>query len=253
MSKTKAGKPVSRSTQFQPKRTEAFYDIRKLTCFADIKAQLIEGWPINQIVDFIQKEKKEMLDHTPGHLINVLYAFKNTIPKHEILQKRVPFFAKKLNNEVKKQVDVLDEFGKLLDLQLKRIARAADQEDTIGLNIGHLDQSIKTAHTILSSIHDVQSDLGITPRNLGSMDIQASVLQGVIHKFSNDSLSKVLESPVSRHKVLTVAERILALAADTNSSNLLSNLLSNVNAVTIDSDSIEKSENRVIEHDSIRQ
>jgi len=225
------------------KNQAKFYELRKLKCFEDIKNQILEGKTISDVVSFIQKEKKEMLHLKETQLTKLLYAFRNTIPKEQLLEKNVPVYFKRSLEKANRQINVLQEYTDLMDIQWKRVRRAVEQEDTIGMNMVHLENSIKNLGGILNAIHDIQSDLGITPRNLGSLDVQANVLQGVIHSFSSNEATKVLENPVSRHKVLTVADRILALTAEANNNDrnvdIIKNLL-DYDQNIIDAESIKK-------------
>lgn len=229
------------------KGTAGFAQIKLLKCYEEVYQKVVDGFSMESVAKFIQQEKKELTQYKENSVIRMLFLFRASIPKSEIVLKRMPFKSKQLEEHLNKQVNVLTEYSKLYEIQMKRIMRYVEQEDTVGLNLVTLDQSIKTAQGLLDSIHETQSDLGLTPKNLGTLDIQANVLQGVIHKFANDNVAKVLENPVSRHKVLTVAERILALAAEQKSdkndpkiTENIANLLSYNKRVTIDADELLK-------------
>lgn len=196
-----------------------YWQLKRLECFPEIHEMIIQGRSLDAIVDFIHGQKKLLLHYTRQSLIDIVKDYRHSVPKAEILKNVNAGFINEAKRQVKQQINVLEEYNRLYEIQLKRINRAVEQEDTIGLNMNNLENSIKTAQSLLDSIHTVQSDLGMTPKHLGTMGIEANVFQGVIHKFSNPNITKVLDNPVSRHKVLNAAERILALAAESRKDN----------------------------------
>ena len=219
------------------------YKLKQSKIYPEIHQKLIEGREVIDIINTsIRNSKNDFTHYSDVTLKKVIEKIKNSIPKAEFLEKTSPSIIKDLQKKIPKQMDVLLELNTLYNIQMKRVLRAVEQEDLLNMNMEGLDLSLKTAKDIIKEVHAVHTDLGLSPKHLGTLDVNAQVLQGVVHKFASNNDTKSLENPVSRHKVLTVAQRILAIAASSSNSNeandnlnLISNLLNNNNNDNLDS------------------
>ena len=201
-----------------------FWQLKKLPCFKEIYDLIIKGVSVHEVARCMHEDLKVFLHMKRISLENYIFEYRETLPTGVVLQTTSPQFLERTRQKARVQIDVLNEYSRLYEIQIKRIERTVEQENEIGISMNALEGSIKTAQGLLDSIHNVQSDLGITPKNLGTMGIDANIMQSVSHRLTDDNVTKVLDSPVSRHKVLNVAERILALAAESKQDGSMQKL-----------------------------
>ena len=219
------------------------YKLRHSKLYPEIHQKLVEGRETNDIINTtIRTCKNDFTHFSDKTLTAVINRLKGAIPKAEMISHSNPSVIKDLKKKIPKQMDVLLELNNLYDIQIKRVLRAVDQENMLNMNMEGLDLTIKTAKDLIKDVHAVHTDLGLSPKHLGTLDVNAQVLQGVVHRFASNDDTKSLENPVSRHKVLTVAQRILAIAASSSNTNeandnlsKIANLLNNNNSDNLDS------------------
>jgi len=218
--KKRKGKKFKRIT-----RETRFVRLRTLNCYPDVHARLLDGWTLNELAKYIQEERKEYTDVKRGSLIQVLNEYKSSIPKTELISRRIPTFMNNVKAEIENQKNTLTELWRLYDMQLTRIQRVLEQEAEIGISIPTVTKDIQAAEGIVNSIHEIEADLGIAKRHLGKIEVENKVTSIPELQNAQPTVASVLQNPVSRHKVLTIAERIISLSANDKVMDTLAGLL----------------------------
>lgn len=198
-------KPVSRKRDFQV--------LRDLDCFNELHKRLIEdGFSLRKTAEWLQKEKQLFTDYTQAKLVNLLHYYRQSVPTTE----RVKPVGKAVENaleELAEGIDELKELTRLYQVQAKRIEIDFNTEKNIRKLLPTMSQEIRTAREILSASAQLKMDLGLNERHLGTVDVETTVTEEVTEKYADTpAVAAVLESGESRRKVLSLAERLLAIA-----------------------------------------
>jgi hypothetical protein len=73
-----------------------------------------------------------------------------------------------------------------------------------------MTQEVRAARDILAEISKIKMDLGLKDRHLGTLDIDAQVTADVTARYP-PAITKIVENPESRRKLLGIAERFVSL------------------------------------------
>ena len=195
-------RPVSRETRF--------IRLRGLKCFETVHQRLLDGWAVSQVADYIQKDCGEYKDIGRASLETILSDYRASLPAAEVVKKLPHYFAKTVQ-KVEESLDELAEMEALYRKQLERIDIDLKTEKTIGKLLPSMTQEMRAAREILSDIAQLKMDLGLNQRNLGKVEVEATVVADVAQRY-DVKVVKAMESPDSRRKLLGIAERFLALA-----------------------------------------
>lgn len=207
-------KPVSRDTGFSK--------LRSLACFDEVNRRLCEGYPLKEVAQYIQDEEKEYLEVKRESLIWTLDAYRNTIPKAQLLAKRMPPVFAKAAETVRKGLDELEELENLYKLQMQRIEIDRKNEKNIGKLLHTMTPEIKAAKDILSTIAQLKMDLGLSKRHLGQLDVDARVMADVQTRYAGKpSVTQVLNNAESRRKLLGLVDQVLALESKVEDAEIV--------------------------------
>jgi hypothetical protein len=174
--------------------------------------KLIEGYPCSEVARFIQDECKEYTDVTRGSLITQLNDFRSTIPKAEILSKKMPEVLLKAKEQVDKGLEELKELERLYRKQMERIEIDLGTEKQIKKLMPSMTAEIRAAREILESYAQIKMDLGLNTRHLGKVEVDGSISADAIAKFGSEAVARVLAAPESRRKVLSLAQKMLTMS-----------------------------------------
>ena len=203
--------------------TPKFVKLKSLKCYPEINQRILDGWPLSQIAKFIQNDRHEYTDVTPGSLVAVLHEFRGTIPAAKLVSKQpgmLPVFGKAID-EVREGLNELDELEKLYLIQMERINFDFEKERTIKKMLTTMTPEIRAAKDILMARAQLKLDLGIDKRDLGTAGVDVTVTtEDISDNYASESVKKVLASDSSRRKILGVAERFLALAKEGKTDTL---------------------------------
>lgn len=192
--------------------------LRGLKCFSDVHDRVFQGWPISDLARYIQDDRQEYTDVTRDALIQVLKSYRSSIPPAQLIQKRMPQTFAKAAEKVDEGLDELDELGKLYKLQMERIEIDRGTEKKIHKLLGNMSQEVRVAAEILGRYATLKQDLGLARRNLGTLNIEAQVNAKIEGQYGNPSIVAVISNPVSRRKILGIAERLASLTTRTASN-----------------------------------
>ena len=207
-------KPPGRDTRFQK--------LRALKCYQEVYDRICAGWPLAQVARFIQEERGEYTIISRHGLEQQLTEFRKQMPPGDLVQKRFPDVFDKAKDQLKKQVDELEELEELYRIQMRRVEIDFNTEKNIGKLLPSMTGEIREARQILESLANLKMEMGVLGRAARGVDVnvevEATLTEDVMARFGDGAVGKVLENPESRHKVMGVVERFLKLPAteDTN-------------------------------------
>lgn len=198
-------RPVSRETRF--------LRLRGLKCFKDVHQRIHDGWGTTRLAQYIQKECGEYTDITQDSLEHQLTEYRDALPKGEVVRSVMPEFYANASKKVEEGFDSLAEMKSLYKIQMERIQIDLVHERNMKkLMPQTMTQEMRAAREILHDIADLEMDLGLNKRHLGQIDVQAQVISDVTSRYDS-SVSKAMEQPASRRKLLGIADRFLSLAS----------------------------------------
>jgi hypothetical protein len=202
--RSKRIKPLSRETRF--------LRLRGLKCFQEVHQRLLEGWAPSKVAEFIQEECKEYTDVGRPSLESQLKEYRASLPPGDIVKERLPRFHAQQAEKVEEGFDELAEMEKLYKMQMKRIELDFKTEQNIGKLMPSMTQEMRAAREILSDIAQLKMDLGVNKRHLGEVDVRAKVIAEIGSRY-DATVTKAMESPESRRKLLGLADKFLSLAS----------------------------------------
>jgi hypothetical protein len=195
-------------------RDAKFAKVKRLRCYEEVYSMILDGFPMSEVARVIQEDRKEYTDITRGSLITVLNDFRASIPKTELISRRMPKVMIDAKERVAEGLDELKEMEKLFLLQMDRIGIDAATEKKIRKLMPSMTQEIRTAREILANYADLKMDLGLATRHMGKLQVDGNFVAGVAGRYGSEAVEKVLADPESRRKVLGAAQRLLQLSAD---------------------------------------
>lgn len=189
--------------------------LKNLSCFKEVKRMLLEGYPVPEIVKFIQEDQKEYTDVTSEHLTQLLYRFrKEEIKPAEIGIRRMPKAFLDMWKAVEKKIPEIRELLWLYNLQKERIGIDVTTEKNIKKLFATTHREIQTAAQLLRNLVDMKMDLGIKERDLGKLTIDGDLipmLQNEAARLNLPELERVGLDPESRRRVLDLVEFLMRL------------------------------------------
>lgn len=196
--------PVSRETGFQK--------LRAMKCFPEVHERICDGWPISEVATFVQEKRGEYTDAKHITLMTVLQRYRDSLPKSELVKKRIPKYFVEAMHDVEAEIDELIEFTRLYRLQMERIGIDHQTERNIRKLFPTMTQEIRVAGEILNRIAQLKMDLGMNERHLGKVDVETQILGEVAARYEGTEIGKILEDPKSRGRLRTIAEHALSLS-----------------------------------------
>lgn len=196
--------PVSRDTKFTK--------LRSLKCFEEVHQNIIDGWSPAEVAKLIQDEHKEYTDITRPSLVNVIKSYRSSLPPGVLIEKRMPAAFNAAAKKLQKSIDEVEELEWLTRFQKRRLKIDGATEKKINKLLPTMTQEVRAQVEVLRTLATVKMDLGVNKRNLGSIEVNATMVAGVVDKYGTSSVAKVLQDSASRQKVMGIAEKFLALA-----------------------------------------
>ena len=182
-----------------------------MKCFKEVHQKLIEGWALTAVAKWIQEDRNESVDIGRDSLVTMLQRYRDSIPPGQLAQK-IPEVIHAAVEKLEEGLDELKELEDLYRIQKARIAIDFGHEKKLNKLMATTGQEVRVAREILTSIADLKMDLGVNTRHLGQVDAEVKVdVEEVKDSYAKDSIRKVLASPESRQKVLSIAQRFLNL------------------------------------------
>lgn len=191
---------------------DKFERLHNLRCYDDVHEMLTTGWPLSEVAKYIQKTKHESTDIEELTLIYLLQAFRRSLPPTTLIAKPLPHAFTKAVQRIEDGLDVMAEMTKLYQIQMKRIEIDHKLEEKAQKLIPSLNQEVREARSILESIQKMKHDLGLDPRHLGTLQIEAGGSDEVVTRYGKPSVRRVLEDPQASRKVLSLAERFVQIS-----------------------------------------
>lgn len=197
-----------------PSREPRFKRVRALQCFEEVHNRLLAGWPAAEIARFVQEERKEYDDVTRSSLVGILNDYRSSIPKAELIARRMPNDFLRAKEAVEQGLNELHELEMLYKKQMDRIGIDLATEKKINKLMPTMTQEMKAAREMLETYAQLKMDLGLTKRHIGQVELDAHLLADVAGKYGKESVVRVLGDPESRRKVLHLAEKMLSRQVD---------------------------------------
>ena len=194
----------------EPGAPSTFKRFRNLKCYKEAHTKILEGWPLKKIAIFIQDERDEYTDVSPNYMVNLLTAYRDSLPPAELISMRLPKVMQKAVKKLEEGVDEVKELERLAMFQKRRMKIDGDTEKKIGKLLPSMTQEVRVMTEILRTLKDTKMDLGINTRHIGQLDIDS---KSVSVQYNSEAVGKVLDDTKSRQKLLSVAEKFMALAA----------------------------------------
>ena len=214
-------KPKKRSKAKTQRRTKVtgresnFVKLRSMKCFDEVMKRLKDGLPLRELAAYIQDDCEEYTHVKRDSLLTILQEFRVTIPKAQLISKRLAPVFHKAADRVRKGVDEIEELEKLYAMQMGRIEIDSKNEKNIRKLLPTMPTEMKVATEILKTIAQLKMDLGLTTRHLGKVEVDARVLSEVQERYTNPTLMQVLSNPESRQRLLSIADQFRSLTART--------------------------------------
>lgn len=193
-------------------RDSRFGKLRALKCFNEIHERILAGWSMAQVAKFVQEDRDEYTDTTHGALASILQDYRDSIPRAELVSRRMPNVFHKAAEEVEKGIDELKELEKLYQCQMERIQIDLTVEKQIKKLFPTMTNEVRLARDILSTYAQLKMDLGLATRHLGHLDVDATLVADVAGRYGKQSVARVVQDPESRRRVLGIAEKLLEAA-----------------------------------------
>lgn len=243
---------VKRGKRLKPlSRDNRFKRIRNCKCYQDMKDRMLAGWPLDQLVKFIQVDSGELKDLKPASLVTMLRDFRDSIPKTEfvsltppsdLVEQRMRPYHEAAINAVSEGIDELKELEKLYKRQIERIEIDTEVEKRQKKLIPSMTQEIRVAKELLDASAKLKMDLGMNKRHLGLMETEARLIQDVGGKYGNEAVIEALEDSQTRQRLAGVVanmERLL-LSEGTSDPDEAGSLLDELASVLPDEDDVAR-------------
>lgn len=201
------------SSRVQPvSRLGGFGKLRALECFPEVHDRICKGWPLAQVASYIQDECGEYRDAEQVTLIKVLQNYRESLPSGERAQHVLPKSQRDAIEKIEEELDEIKALTKLYRRQEERLEIDGQVEKNIGKLLPTMTQEIRVTVEVLKTIAQLKMDMGIHTRHLGTVDVEARLLQEVDSKYEGTEVGTVLRDPKKRRRLLNIAEHALSLS-----------------------------------------
>lgn len=198
----------------------------------DFHNKVVQGWPIPQLVRYLQEDLQEFKDVPKARLLYWVSAYRDHVPKSEFVFDRPPdsvadtrlsVYQEKSAQKLLHGIDELVELQKLYELQLERIAIDFEREKENKKLSGSMTQEIRITKEILESSAKLKMDLGIDKRHLGVVETEQRLLKEVAAAIPEETAKQALDDPDSRRKLtnLHAAFQRLILTSEAQGTDLV--------------------------------
>jgi hypothetical protein len=199
-----------KNRRFKNLRTQssAFARLKKLPIYQDILHKIKMGYQFAVIARWIHKQGY-CEDVSFEALKQQIAKCRDRMPPAELISVRMPRSFMMAEEQLKAGLDELSEMVKLYKLQLERIGIDYEKEKMIGKLFGGTGGEVKIALDILSTMAKLKQDLGLTEKNLGTLNVDTRVLAMTEERYGRASIQNTLSNPKSRQKILSIMTQIM--------------------------------------------
>lgn len=191
--------------------------LRNCKCFDEIDRRLRLGWTSTDLVSAIRSEFGECLDISEQYLESMISQYRESIPPVELsMISTNSMVSRNATKRVAQGLDEVAELQRLYELQMKRIELDFGIEQKIGKNLGGTGREVFIAMKILDKSAQLKMDLGLSKRQLGSLEVNGQVVADITQRYGKDSVGAAITNAESRRKILSVVERLVALGPRAN-------------------------------------
>lgn len=228
-------RPTMRPVSREPHKASS--NLKECRCFDEFDRRIRMGWSANKLVKFIQEDNQELTHLSPGYLIKLIDAYRQSIPPAELLvSTQNTTVAMHSAQKVANGMEELAKLNELYELQMERIKIDVGNEKKINKLFNTTGREIFYALKILEQTSDLKMDLGLAKRQLGEVSVSGQSAVQIGDRY-NDDIGKVMADPDSRRKVLGMVETLLTLGAKANLD--ASELVQSASKMAIDVESVE--------------
>lgn len=198
-------RPVVRASVPSPaSQPEKGAKLRSMKCWPEVERRLMAGFPVAQVVEYIQEDQKEYLHCTPESLRVILYDYRRSAPEGQKAEASVPKFAAEALARLDSGIDEVNELGELYKIQMKRIGAAITMEEGFsGLLQQNTTIAISQAAKLLMQRAELKIRLGIVggekPKDVGEERVKERYGPGV---------ADLVNNPEARGKVISLVRRM---------------------------------------------
>ena len=192
--------------------SKRFLNFESLDCFNDIKQRIVSGWSPAKILKFFLEdhyEEFQSLGIAEKTAENLIRDYRSSMSKTELLQTRMPEVMIKAKEELDSGINEVKEFEDLYKLQRDRIDIDAKTEKKIGKLFKGTGGEIKIAADILKEGANLKMDMGLIKRNLGTMEVDQTLITDFSAKLGKKDLSGTLANPEKRKRIMGAVDLLL--------------------------------------------
>lgn len=210
-------------------RHRRFTKLHAIKCFEAFRERLLAGWPVNQLVRFIQVDNKELTDLDPKKVSAMVVGYQRSLPPAafmkppappDIVNQRMTPIHDRAISTISKGLDEIQELEKLFRLQLERIDIDLAVERHQKKLIPSMTQEVRIAKELLESSARLKMDLGLKTRHLGVMETEARITTEVVEKYGDARVASALGDSQSRQRlagVVAAFERFMLADGESDS------------------------------------
>lgn len=192
--------------------------IRSLSCYNEVKEMLERGLSTSVIAKFIQEDQGELTNMTAESLGARLRQFRQQIvtPTQVIVSQSNPGAAKRVLSDaittLDKSINESHALRKLLQVQFERIQEGREQEISDGRLSQQTNRDIELAAEIVEKHAKIRVDLGLPALKMDELEDDPVQTLESQYKDLGGSVRRVLSDEGSRRRVLSIVEKVSALA-----------------------------------------
>jgi len=175
--------------------------------YGEVRELLVHGWTLAKAAEHVQTGLGLFNDIGAKRLERALSEIRDEIPPNHFVQGTLPRLHKQAVKTMEEGLDVLEELRELYRLQKERLDIDFNIEKNVRKLLPGTHREVKAAKDILRAYADVQMDFGLVQRSIGTVEVAGAVAGG------NSVLEEIMGSPKKRQKLLSMSDRLLALAA----------------------------------------
>lgn len=185
----------------------SFRKLRAMQCYQEVHRRVCLGLSLWDIARFIQNECGEYKDVTLASLKLQLSNYRKALPPGELISKRMPVEHKRALDAVEQGIDEVKELEKLFWIQMERVNIDLARERQYKQLTPTMNQEMRTAREILSSLAELKMDLGLQKRHLGAVEGE-NVSAVVMARFGDEKIAAVFANSEKRQRLLGLAKAL---------------------------------------------
>lgn len=199
-------RPVSRITSSPLAR------LRAAKCFAEIDRRVRLGWSAPDLAHAVHDEFNELKDLSVKHVRTLIDRYRKSIPVAELsMMSSNSLVSRTATLKLANGLNELAELERLFSIQSDRIDMSVANEKKIGILLDKTGSEIFVAAKLLKQSTDLKMDLGLVKRQLGAVEVTGQMAAEIGERYKEDGVGKVIADPSARRKVISLAEKLMAL------------------------------------------